>query len=70
MKNEPTLQADLKVKLLTWASNTISLVAETEVSHDRELAQSIQLLAGRVREFAIVIAARGSDPTDSGSRAD
>lgn len=75
MENESNLEADLleadlKVKFLTWASITISLVAETEASHDRELAQSIQNLAGRLREFAIVIAARESEPTDSGSRAD
>ncbi len=70
MNPEPTLEAHLKVKFLTWASDTISLVAETEVSQDQELAHSIQTLAGRLREFAIAIAARGCDGTNSGSRDD
>lgn len=57
-KPETTLESHLKVKFLTWASDTISVVAETEVAHDPKLAHSIQNLAGRLREFAIAIAAR------------
>lgn len=66
-KLEPTLEAHLKVKFLTWASDTISVVAETEVAHDPKLAHSIQTLAGRLREFAIAIAARESGSAAFGS---
>lgn len=44
---------------LTWASQTISMVAKAETSHDPELARSIQSLAERIKAIAAAIAARG-----------
>lgn len=66
LSDRPSLETDLKVKFLTWASDTISLVAEAEVSRDPELAHSIQSLAGRVKAIAKAIAARESGAAASG----
>ena len=58
MKERPSLEADLKVMFLDWASQTMSVVAKAEASHDPELARSIRSLAERTRAMAAAIAAR------------
>ena len=65
MKKESPVELDLKVKFLTWASCTISLVAETENPHNSKLAHALRYHAGSLREIAAVIAARQTEQNSS-----
>ena len=65
MTKEFSVEVDLKVNFLTWASYTVNLVAETEAPLDPELARALRHHASSLRELAAVIAARQTDQNPS-----